>query len=140
LNTVAGFYVNIRHDSNTQLNFLDCLKDFVAQGGLLRGDILIVDNATVHMASAHFNEILAYLNSEGIDLQSLPTYSPELNPCELVFARIKAYIKSTDAFATTFNGRDHLAPFKELLCASLQTISRDELINMYWHCARPKHR
>jgi GTPase SAR1 family protein len=140
LNTDDTFFVDIRKGSNTQVDFFECIKKWIQEGALCRGDILILDNATVHTAPAHGREIEEYMEEHEITLQTLPTYSPELNPCELIFARIKRYIKSTDCVTVDQNGRTVCLEFEEALGNSLGNVQRDDMRNLYRHCAYPQYR
>jgi transposase len=54
---------------------------------------LIIDNASVHRDEENLPKLLELLDTFGITLVYLPTYSPELNPCELVFQYIKKRIR-----------------------------------------------
>ena len=44
------------------------------------------DNAAVHTAANIQDFLLRVVEEWGVEIKFLPTYSPELNPCELVFA------------------------------------------------------
>ena len=57
------------------------------------GDYFVVDNAAVHNAVETLPIIIHLLKAKGVQLLYLPKYSPELNPCELVFGKIKNYIR-----------------------------------------------
>jgi len=57
------------------------------------GDWLICDNAAVHVGYDTVDPIFNLLQAYGIHLLFLPTYSPELNPCELVFSLIKTELR-----------------------------------------------
>ena len=57
------------------------------------GDIVVMDNLAVH----HYGEgafLEEYLAEMGIELLFTPTYSPDLNPIEPSFNKIKAELKS----------------------------------------------
>lgn len=140
LNTEDTFIVNIRYGSNTQANFFDCLKEWRAIGALLPGDILIMDNAAVHLSEKLGREIRDYCHDIGVAIQTLPTYSPELNPCELVFARIKNFMKSTDGVMIAPTGQVECMPFTEVLRHVLGSMSREDVENLYRHCAAPQSR
>ena len=63
---------------------------------LREGQILVLDNYAVHKA-----EVVARSVAErDCKLMFLPTYSPDLNPIELLFAKLKRYLKTvpTQAF------------------------------------------
>jgi transposase len=65
----------------------------VAAGHLDAGDILICDNAAVHFAEEIQGPLDLVLQLAGVRLLFIPTYSPELNPGELIFAKIKNHIR-----------------------------------------------
>jgi transposase len=60
---------------------------------LVRGDYFILDNASVHNAVETQDLLDNALSNAGVRLIFLPTYSPELNPAELVFAMVKNHIR-----------------------------------------------
>ena len=62
-------------------------------GTITRGDFVVLDNSSIHFA-ANIAPILDVLfRVAGAYLIFLPAYSPELNPCELVFAQVKRYLR-----------------------------------------------
>jgi hypothetical protein len=60
----------------------------------VEGDILIMDNAAVHGSSDTLELLLDLLKLFGIRLVYIPVYSPEFNPCELIFAQVKCYLRT----------------------------------------------
>ncbi|MBN9435391.1 transposase, partial [Bosea sp. (in: a-proteobacteria)] len=56
---------------------------------LSKGDIVILDNLAVHK-SAHAARCLA---DRGAWFLFLPPYSPDLNPIEMAFAKLKAHLR-----------------------------------------------
>ena len=128
----------MREQSNTQLDFFAFVEEMVTLGFLVWGDVLVVDNATVHVSKRYWRQIEDYLLGCGVMIVTLPTYSPELNPCELVFARVKGYMRSECAsFYDPTIGRSMSPPFKEMLGAALSAISFEELDAYYRHCRNP---
>ena len=59
---------------------------------LRRGDIVVMDNLGSHKASA----VRAAIRAAGARLFFLPPYSPDLNPIEQVFAKLKTLLRKTD--------------------------------------------
>jgi len=57
------------------------------------GDIVICDNLSVHKNT----KARATIEKCGAELRFLPAYSPDLNPIEMVFAKIKALVTSAAA-------------------------------------------
>lgn len=59
---------------------------------LSRGDIVICDNLQCHKSPA----VRAAIEVRGAELRFLPPYSPDLNPIEQVFAKLKALIRAAE--------------------------------------------
>jgi len=84
---------DIREDSNTQFDFLNFVCFLIEENHLIAGDWLICDNATVHVGSDTLDNIFDLFEAHAIHLLFLSTYSPELNPCELVFSLVKGALR-----------------------------------------------
>jgi len=84
---------DLREDSNTQYDFLNFLCFLIEAEHLVAGDWLVCDNAAVHVGYDTIAVVFALLEAYDIHLLFLPTYSPELNPCELVFSLIKTELR-----------------------------------------------
>lgn len=60
---------------------------------LRRGDIVILDNL-----GAHKNErTLALIEQAGAEARFLPAYSPDLNPIEMMWSKVKALLRKAEA-------------------------------------------
>lgn len=119
------FYIDIRSDSNSEEDFFNFVVAAVAAGRLANGDFFIVDNASIHFGRATRPRLRLLFARHGISYLFLPTYSPELNPCELVFAFVKNYIRA------------HRTPefqLPQLLLQALTRLAYRQLVNMYVHC------
>jgi hypothetical protein len=81
----APFFFHLGKQTNDSEAFGEAVDDAIARGFLKEGDMLIMDNATIHMYKE--NEVLEeYLWEEyGIFMLTLPTRSPEMNPIELLW-------------------------------------------------------
>jgi len=51
--------------------------------------VVILDNATIH----HVDLITCLISATGALVRYLPPYSPDLNPIEEVFSKVKAYLR-----------------------------------------------
>ena len=60
---------------------------------LERGDVVILDNLPVHKSA----EAQAVLKAQGSWFLFLPRYSPDLNPIEMAFSKLKALIRKAAA-------------------------------------------
>ena len=67
--------------------------DFFVLPILTDGQTLIMDNHPVHKSE----DVENYLNKKKVKFLFLPPYSPELNPIEETFSKIKQYIKKQKA-------------------------------------------
>lgn len=85
--------ISFRDTSNTSTAFFEYVQYLVEQNYLQNGDYFVIDNAPVHKAEDMLGDLLDLLEENGIQLIFLPTYSPELNPCELCFSYIKRHLR-----------------------------------------------
>jgi len=86
---------------------------------LHKGDIVIMDNLTSHKVSGVTDPII----SAGASVIYLPPYSPDLNPIEMMWSKMKAYLRKAKA-AT-----------KELLetaiAEALDTVTTSDILNWF---------
>ena len=68
--------------------FLDYLKNVLIPT-LRRGDIVVMDN----MRSHHVKGVKEALRAAGVIPLYLPPYSPDLNPIEMLWAKMKAILR-----------------------------------------------
>ena len=81
------------------------------------GDIVVMDNLPAHRRSG----VRAAIEAAGATLQYLPPYSPDLNPIEKAFAKLKALLRKIAARTITelWNAiRDVLLEFMPDECAN----------------------
>lgn len=72
----------------TGARFLDYLKNVLIPT-LHRGDVVIMDN----MRSHHVKGVVETLREAGMIPLYLPPYSPDLNPIEMMWSKIKAVLR-----------------------------------------------
>lgn len=82
-------YVTLVSDTVNQWSFFWYCLSAVRAGFLQPGDVLVYDNAKIHCGAETFPLLVAVFRTINITIKLLPTYSPELNPCEFVQAFIK---------------------------------------------------
>ncbi len=121
-------FVDYREETNTGEDFFNFICSALEDAYLRRGDYLICDNASVHHQNESVTLLKEILRAFGVQLVFLPAYSPELNPCELVFGNIKRYIRNSDLNALIV----------EKLFLSFGTINHKKVRNFYKHCIFPK--
>jgi transposase len=64
---------------------------------LAPGDIVVMDNLPAHKPTA----VRAAIEAAGAELRFLPPYSPDFNPIEMAFSKLKAFLKKTAARTIT---------------------------------------
>lgn len=92
---------------------------------LVAGDIFVVDNASVHVAAGTAVRLHEMLTQAGVRLLTLPAYSPEFNPAELVFAQVKRHI------------REHRGADESLwhaIAAAFAHVTLRDVWSYYLHC------
>ena len=103
LNFLFGFdgvkYGNVIEGASNSVQFLrffdEALQtvDPIRQRPILEvGDIVVVDNLAAHHGEAE-RALRSFLNDLGMELLFLPVYSPDLNPVEEVFSKLKHLLK-----------------------------------------------
>lgn len=96
------FIAALRHDRITAPCVFDgpingaAFKAWVEQAlapTLYKGDIVILDNLSSHKVAG----VRDAIEARGAKLEYLPPYSPDLNPIEQVFAKLKNFLRKTSA-------------------------------------------
>jgi transposase len=125
------FIAALRHDRVTAPWLLDGPMDRVAFLTYLEqclaptlhpGDVVIADNLSSHKGPA----VTAAVERCGAQLIYLPPYSPDFNPIELAFAKLKAHLRP--AAARTFDA------LVGKLNAALDTFLPRHCANFFAHC------
>ena len=90
------------------------------------GDVIVFDNCPIHHNEAGFH-LAEWFYNLGIDVVYMPVYSPEFNPCELVFNKLKILAKR-DELRAVFSRNVH-----EGIYQCLEHITVDDCIAFYRH-------
>jgi transposase len=86
------------------------------------GDVVVLDNLAAHKQP----EVRAAIEQVGAHLRFLPPYSPDFNPIEQAFAKLKAFLRA--ARPRTFE------QVCGLIAAALTLFTADECGNYVRHC------
>ena len=119
---VEGIKCSTVVDGAVNGDVFESFVEFVLVPELRRGDVVIMDNLSSH--KRHRTREL--IEAAGADLVFLPPYSPDLNPIEMVFSKIKQTLR-TLAFRT----RDALWRSMQSV---LDTITPADASNCFRHC------
>ena len=86
------------------------------------GDVVVLDNLVVHKQP----EVRIAIEHAGAQLRFLPPYSPDFNPIELAFAKLKAFLRA----ARPRNFGDVC----DLIARAIPLFTPDECANYAKHC------
>jgi transposase len=86
------------------------------------GQIVVMDNFTIH----HNAQVKALIDSKGCQLLYLPTYSPDFNPIEHLFAKLKAFIRKLRP--------DTLPDLIKAFEDAVLTVTSTDAKNAFHHC------
>jgi transposase len=125
LSSQRGFHIlNVEAHAQNAFNFVDAMISAVERGIVRTGSVVVFDNARIHSAEGLFDFVAELFRSVGALIIFLPSYSPELQPCELLFAAVKNRL-----YRTKGNGS-----LLEEVASSFRLVSREQIINMYKAC------
>ena len=89
------------------------------------GDIVVLDNLSAHKDT----EALALFAAAGAEVWFLPPYSPDLNPIESMWSKVKAFLRSVKA--RTFDA------LLDAIAAALRTITPQDAQGWFSLCGYP---
>jgi transposase len=105
-------------DGGTFLTYVeDCLVP-----SLRRGDVVVMDNLPAHKVSG----VREAIEEAGCDLWYLPPYSPDLNPIEKLWSKVKAWLRRVEA--RTFDA------LSDAVADALRAVTPDECRNYFTSC------
>ena len=89
---------------------------------LRRGQVMVMDNLSSHKGE----RVRELIEAKGCELVYLPPYSPDFNPIEGAFSKLKSYLRAACA-----RSRDALM---ELIGEALRTITVPDAEGYFEHC------
>lgn len=103
----------------------DVFEAFVKQvlaSELRPGDLVVMDNLSSHKRT----RTRELIEATGASVLFLPPYSPDLNPIEMIFAKVKHLLRSLAS-------RTREALWEKMQCV-LDQITASDAINCFRHC------
>lgn len=89
---------------------------------LPHGATVVMDNLNVHRNA----DVRAAIEAAGCQLVYLPAYSPDFNPIELAFAKLKTHLRAVAARA--------FDPLVDAIGIGLTSITTTDIAGYYRHC------
>ena len=101
-----------------------CLLDIIQPfDGSNPKSVVVFDNASIH----HMSAVIDLITAAGALVRFLPPYSPDLNPIEEAFSKVKSYIRDNQrAYQSTTNPRI-------IVASAFASISKDNCVNYIKH-------
>ena len=106
--------------------FTACL-DQVLGPTLRPGDVVVLDNLSVHKVDGLEQVVKKY----GVRLQYLPPYSPDFNPIELAFSKLKTWLRKAQARTCDV--------LEEAIRTAAEWLSEHDAKNWFGHCGYYVH-
>lgn len=94
----------------------------VLRPSLQLGEVIVLNNLGVHRAS----RIEEIAKACGATVLWLPPYSPDFSPIELMWSKVKAYLKKVKARTQP--------ELEKAIAAALKTITASDCLNWFRHC------
>ena len=88
---------------------------------LSKGDIVLMDNSSVHTAKGAIDPII----KAGASVLFIPRYSPDFNPIELLWSKLKSFLRKAKART--------LETLEDAIKEALDNITIDDIQSWYKH-------
>jgi transposase len=92
---------------------------------LKRNDIVMIDNLPAHKAAG----VREAIEARGATLRYLPKYSPDLNPIEMSFSRLKAHLRNA--------GERTVTRLRRRIGSFARKVTAREAANYFRHAGYP---
>jgi transposase len=89
------------------------------------GDILVMDNLSSHRNS----EVIGMIEATGAEVWFLPPYSPDYNPIEEMWSKVKAYLRKV--------GARSMKALVHAIGKAHESITAQDAIGWFAHCGYP---
>jgi transposase len=120
--TTEGLQAPMLIEGSTNPDVCLTSLDQVLCPGLHSGQSVVMDNLNVHRAAA----VRERIEARDCQLVFLPSYSPDFNPIEEAFSKLKSYLRR--AKARTREG------LESAIAAGLQRITAQDACGWFTHC------
>jgi len=125
--TVDGLQATMTLQGGTDGDVFAAYVEHVLLPILCIGDLVVLDNAGAHKDP----RVAALLTAAGAKALYLPPYSPDLNPIELAWAKLKAHLRAVKART--------LEQLNDAIAAAMKLITPDDAVGWFRHCGYAGH-
>lgn len=119
---VAGTEAAMTIEGSVETVVFNAYCEQVLQPTLKAGDVIVLDNLGAHRAS-RIEEIAAAC---GARVVWLPPYSPDFSPIELMWSKVKTYLRRAKARTQKES--------EKAIALALKTVTKSDCLNWFGHC------
>jgi transposase len=124
--SLEGMGPSLAVEGSTNHEVFEIYVERVLAPTLSRGQVVIMDNLSAHKGE----RVRELIEQQGCKLLYLPSYSPDFNPIEEAFSKIKAFIRKAEA-------RSHEALI-EAMGAAISAVTARDARGFFEHCGYAK--
>ena len=120
--SVEGMRTSLAVEGATTAAVFDTYVEQVLAPSLRRGQVVVMDNLSAHKGA----RVKELIEGRGCELLYLPPYSPDLNPIEEAFSKIKGLLRKAEALS-----REALP---EAMGTAISALSAKDARGFFEHC------
>ena len=120
--SVEGMGPSLAVEGATDANVFEAYVERVLAPALRQGQVVIMDNLSAHKGE----RVRELIEGRGCELLYLPSYSPDLNPIEEAFSKMKNLLRKAEA-----RSREALL---EAIGAAISAVSDRDARGFFEHC------
>ena len=109
-------------DKSVNSNAFLAYLEYVLVPTLKPGQLVLMDNYSIHKNK----QVRQLIERAGCYLVYLPVYSPDFNPIEMIFSKIKAFIKKLKP--------DSILQLKQAFATAIEAVTKQDVRNCFQHC------
>jgi transposase len=120
--TIEGMGQSLAVEGATNREVFETYVEQILAPTLRRGQVVVMDNLTAHKGE----RVKEIIEQRGCELMYLPPYSPDLNPIEEAFGKIKGLMRKAQA-----RSREALL---EAMGTAISALSAQDTRGFFEHC------
>jgi transposase len=120
--TMEGMGASLAVEGATTAAVFEAYVERVLSPMLCSGQVVVMDNLTAHKGE----RVKELIEERGCELMYLPPYSPDFNPIEEAFAKIKGILRKAEA-----RSREALI---EAIAQAISVVSARDARGFFEHC------
>jgi len=123
----SGITAAMTIDSPTDSEVFRVFVERILVPTLRRGDVVLMDNLSSHKAVG----VTERINAAGAELIYLPPYSPDFNPIESCWSKVKEFLRTAKARTQT--------RLERAIGKALDTVTATDARGWFGHCGYAVH-